>query len=62
MGNSNHSIITTQNVRNSHLQVYTVEPLYSGHHWDCSKCPDKRGVLISEVGLHGNVVGLKNMS
>ena len=18
----------------------TVEPLYTGHHWDCSKCPD----------------------
>ena len=27
----------------------TVEPLYSGHHWDHSKCPDFRGFLISGV-------------
>ena len=38
------------------IHVYTVEPLYSRHHWDCSKCPDYRGVLISEVGLYRNVV------
>ena len=29
----------------------TVEPLYSGHHWDHSKCPDFRGFLISGVDL-----------
>ena len=29
----------------------------SGHHWDCSKCPYYRGVLISERGLYRNVVG-----
>ena len=34
----------------------TVKPLYSGHHWDCSKCPNYKGVLISEVGLYRNVV------
>ena len=28
---------------------FTVEPLYSGHHWDHSKCPDFRGFLISGV-------------
>ena len=38
------------------VHVNTVEPLYSGHHWDHSKCPDYRGVLISEVGLYRNVV------
>ena len=38
------------------IRTYTVEPLYCGHHWDCSKCPDYRGVLISEVGLYRNVV------
>ena len=26
-----------------------VEPLYYGHPWDHIKCPDLRGVLISEV-------------
>ena len=26
-----------------------MEPLYSGHHWDHSKCPDVRGFLISGV-------------
>ena len=30
----------------------TVEPLYSGHHWDHSKCPDFRGFLISGVDLY----------
>ena len=33
-----------------------MEPLYSGHHWDPLKCPDYRGVLISEVDLYRNVV------
>ena len=28
------------------------EYIYSGHHWDRSKCPDYRGVLISEVVLN----------
>ncbi len=32
----------------------TVEPLYCGHHWDRSKCPEYRGVLISEVVLYIN--------
>ncbi len=27
----------------------TLEPLYCGHHWDPSNCPDFRGVLNSEV-------------
>ncbi len=32
-----------------HVTINTVEPLYCGHHWDRSKCPDYyRGVLISE--------------
>ena len=26
-----------------------MEPFYSGHHWDHSKCPDFRGFLISGV-------------
>ena len=30
----------------------TVEPLYCGQHWDKYKCPDYRGVLISEVNLY----------
>ena len=28
---------------------YTVEPLYSGHHWDPGGCPVYRAVLNSEV-------------
>ena len=28
--------------------LFTVEPLYCGLHWDCSNCPDYRGVLVSE--------------
>ena len=24
----------------------TVEPLYSGHHWDHGKCPDFRGLIL----------------
>ena len=32
--------------------MYTVEPLLEGHHWDSSKCPYKRGVLISGVVLY----------
>ena len=27
--------------------VYTVETLYCGPHWDKYKCPEYRGVLIS---------------
>ena len=34
----------------------TVEPLYSRRHWDCSSVLIKKGVLISEVGLHRNAV------
>ena len=34
----------------------TVEPLLEGHHWDSSKCPYKRGVLISGVVLCINVI------
>ena len=33
-------------------------PLYSGHIgtvWDRPKCPDQRGVLISEVGLDASL-------
>ena len=26
----------------------TVEPLYSGHHWDCSRCPHFRGRFVYE--------------
>ncbi len=29
-----------------------MEPLYSGHFWDSSKCPDFRSVLISEAVLY----------
>ena len=38
----------------SHSSIvwYTVEPLYSGHLWDHSKCPDFRGFLISGVDLY----------
>ena len=32
--------------------IYTVEPLYCGQHWDKYKCPDYRGVLISGVNLY----------
>ncbi len=32
--------------------LYTAEHLYCGHHWDRPKCPDWRGVLISEVVLY----------
>ncbi len=32
--------------------MYTVEPLYCGHHWDRPMCPDYRGVLIIEVLLY----------
>ncbi len=28
-----------------------MKPLYCGHHWDRLKCPDYRGVLISEIVL-----------
>ena len=31
--------------------LYTVEPLYSGHHWDPAGCPVLKGVLNSEVDL-----------
>ena len=34
------------------IVLFTVEPLYSGHHWDKYKCPEYRGVLISGVNLH----------
>ena len=34
----------------------TVEPLLEGHHWDSSKCPYKRGVLISGVVLYINAI------
>ena len=29
--------------------LYSGTSLYCGHHWDRLKCPDYRGVLISEV-------------
>ncbi len=36
-------------VRTSEVMITcTMEPLYCGHHWDRSKCPDYIGVLISE--------------
>ena len=31
---------------------HTVEPLYSGHHWTHTTCPDYRGVLDSEEPLY----------
>ena len=34
------------------MQMYTVEPLYSGHPWDKYNCPEYRGVLISGVNLY----------
>ena len=34
-----HSEIRTH-LNNSTAILYTVEPLYSVHHWDCSKRPD----------------------
>ena len=43
---------------------YTVEPLYSGHHWDPAGCPvwRARGVSNSEVVLHAvHVVGTANI-
>ncbi len=42
-----HSLMYTYNV--------TVEPLYCGHHWDLPKCPDWRGVLITEIVLYTEV-------
>ena len=35
------------------INVYSMEPLYCGHtlHCDRSKCPDCRGVLVSEIVL-----------
>ncbi len=30
----------------------TLEPLYCEHHWNKSKCPDYRGVFISEAVLY----------
>ena len=41
-----------------------MEPLlYYGHHWDRSKCPDYRGVLISEVVLYTKgTLGLHKVS
>ena len=32
--------------------LYTVEPVYSGHHWDPAGCPAKRGVPNSELDLY----------
>ena len=32
-----------------YMYMYTVEPLYCGHHWDPSSCPDCRGVINSVV-------------
>ncbi len=29
-----------------------MELIYCGHHWDRPKCPDYRGVLISEIVLY----------
>ena len=34
------------------MYVYTVEPLYCGHHWEPNNCPDCRGVLDSGVVLY----------
>ena len=38
--------------------LYTVEPLYYVHPRDHKKCPDYRGVLISEVVLYIHTVSL----
>ena len=32
--------------------LYTVEPLYRGHHWDPAGCPVWRGVPYSDVDLY----------
>ena len=37
-----------------------MEPLYYGHHWDHMKCPDYRGVLISEVVLYTSLCNRDN--
>ena len=34
------------------LVVFTVEPLYSGHHWGMKFCPLKRGAYIAQVDLY----------
>ena len=42
-------IISHTHYISSHFHNNTVEPLYSGHHWDHSKYPDFKGFLISGV-------------
>ncbi len=40
------------NVTELRIELSTGEPLYCGHHWDPSNCPDFRGVLNSGVVLY----------
>ena len=37
--------------------LYTVEPLYGGHHWDPAVCSVQRGVPNSEVDLYTDLCG-----
>ena len=37
--------------------LYTVEPLYRGHHWDPAGCPVSRGVPNSEADLYTALCG-----